>query len=45
MSGNDTFLLKLYVLLSPLVLLLTLYVTVRAAGWLERREEQRHAAE
>jgi hypothetical protein len=42
MSEND--MLKTYVLVSPLLLLLTLYVTVKAAGWLERREERRHHA-
>lgn len=42
MSEND--LLKTYVLLSPLVLLLTLYLTVKAAQWVERREERGHRA-
>jgi hypothetical protein len=45
MSENDTFLLKIYVLLSPLLLLLTLYLTIKAADWVERREERHHAAE
>jgi len=45
MSENDTFLLKIYVLLSPFLLLLTLYVTVKAADWVERREQRHHAAE
>lgn len=42
MTENDV--LKTYVLLSPLVLLLTLYLTVKAAQWVERREERRHHA-
>ena len=45
MSENDTFLVKIYVLLSPFLLLLTPYVAVKAADWVERREQRHHAAE
>jgi hypothetical protein len=42
---SDILPLKVYVLLSPFLLLLTLYATVKAGDWMERREQRRHAAE
>ena len=45
MSEHDVFLLKIYVVLSPFVLLLTVLATIKAAAWLERREARRHPAE
>lgn len=45
MSESDISLLKIYVLLSPLLLLLTVYLTIKVADWMERREELHHAAE
>ncbi len=45
MSENDIFLLKMYVLLSPFLLLLTVLATIKAADWMERREQRRGAAE
>jgi hypothetical protein len=43
MSEQDIFILKVYVLLSPFLLLLTLFLTIRVADWMERREERRRS--
>jgi hypothetical protein len=45
MSEDGIFLLKIYVLLSPFFLLLTVLATIKAADWLERCEARRHPAE
>ena len=45
MSESDILLLKVYVLLSPFLLLVILYATVKAGDWIERREQRGRAAE
>ena len=42
---SDILLLKVYVLRSPFLLLLTLCATVKAGVWMDRREQRHHAAE
>ena len=45
MSEHDIFLLKIYVLLSPFLVVLTVLLTIWIAEWMERREARRHPAE
>lgn len=45
MSEHDIFLLKIYVLLSPFLVVLTVLMTIWVADWMERREQRQNPAE
>jgi hypothetical protein len=45
MSQNEIDVLKIYVLLSPLVVGAVALVTVWLGFWMDRREQRRHPAE
>ena len=45
MTEQDIVLLKIYVLLSPLLVVLTALSAIWIGDWIDRRERRRHAAE
>jgi hypothetical protein len=45
MSESDVFVLKIYVLISPLLVALTALAAVWIGDWMDRRERRQHAAE
>lgn len=45
MTEHDIFLLKIYVLLSPFLVVLTALITIWIGDWMDRREQRQHPAE
>jgi hypothetical protein len=45
MSEQDVFLLKIYVLFSPLLVVLAGLSAIWIGDWIDRREQRQHAAE
>jgi hypothetical protein len=45
MTEQDIVLLKVYVLLSPFLVVLTALVAIWIGDWMDRREQRHHAAE